>query len=253
MVGGGADDPMRQSIGAYDAAAAWFVSRYDQVAASAWIPVLAARHGLGARVLDVGCGSGRDTRAFTDLGATAIALDASQAMLDVACADRVGICLRADLRSLPIATGSIDVVWCQASLVHVPPEATGAVLSELVRVLDTGGHLFIAVPCADRDRYERSSGGARWMRRYVPADLVARLAALDLQVEHAQRCRVSESLEVFEVVARRLGDGKRTTRSRTRSISTGPAGSRSTSEKSRPERSSWSRRDRPFTEEANDR
>lgn len=50
----------------------------------------------------------------------------------------------ADIRSLPIAEGSIDAIVCQSVLEHVPDP--GEILGEARRVLVAGGHLYLTVP-----------------------------------------------------------------------------------------------------------
>ena len=55
------DDPIQETIATYDAAAAAFADRTCGLDLEAQLARLAARLGLGARVLDVGCGKGAFT------------------------------------------------------------------------------------------------------------------------------------------------------------------------------------------------
>jgi SAM-dependent methyltransferase len=50
-----------------------------------------------------------------------------------------GICLQADLTSIPIKTGSIDAVTCNHVLFHIPADKQAAAFRELWRVLRPGG------------------------------------------------------------------------------------------------------------------
>ncbi len=103
----------------------------------------------GARVLDVGCGSGAVLRALARRVApegTAVGLDPSPALLAVAreIADLEGLAeriefLEGDARSLPVADADFDIVLATTVLGHVP-EGDGAI-AELARVVRPGGRV----------------------------------------------------------------------------------------------------------------
>jgi len=100
----------------------------------------------GARVLEVGAGTGRDAGAMAALGATSHALDYSEESLGLmrgALGDNVEI-ICGDALALPFAAGSFDVVYHQGLLEHF--RAPGKLLDENVRVLKTGGVLLVDVP-----------------------------------------------------------------------------------------------------------
>jgi MPBQ/MSBQ methyltransferase len=95
------------------------------------------------RALDVGCGTGYQTRILTDLGYEAHAIDISAALLAVARA-RIphAAVLRADAQSLPYRDASFDAVTCcgsTLSFVAAPARA----LAEIARVLRPGGRLVL--------------------------------------------------------------------------------------------------------------
>ncbi|MGH7388962.1 MAG: methyltransferase domain-containing protein [Candidatus Rokuibacteriota bacterium] len=105
----------------------------------------------GARVLDVGCGSGAVTREIARRvrpGGRVVGLDPSPGFLGVATdlVDREGLAdtveLRlGDARTLPFADAEFDVVLAVTALAHTP-EAERA-LPELVRVVRPGGRVGI--------------------------------------------------------------------------------------------------------------
>ncbi|MCC6626163.1 MAG: class I SAM-dependent methyltransferase [Chloroflexi bacterium] len=75
--------------------------------------LLADRGWRGRRVLDLACGTGTAVAAWADQGYTAMGLDLSRAMLLEARwrYDQSGLpWLHADLRQLPVATASVDLV-----------------------------------------------------------------------------------------------------------------------------------------------
>ena len=101
----------------------------------------------GDRVLDLGCGTGHDTRRLAELvGPTGavVGIDASEAMITVARQRAEGSGLPVtfhvgDAMQLDLPTGSFDGVRCERLLIHVPDP--GVVLGEMVRVTRPGGRV----------------------------------------------------------------------------------------------------------------
>ena len=98
--------------------------------------------GTGARILDVGCGSGRDLQALVEAGFDAEGVDATAALLDEARRRHPGLANRMRRDSLPelatVADASLDGVLCWAVLMHLPAERLFDTLFNLRRVLRPG-------------------------------------------------------------------------------------------------------------------
>lgn len=99
----------------------------------------------GARLLNVGCGTGGFNAVARRAGADAWGVDASAEAAAIAGA-RVGgqrtFCARAE--ALPFRDATFEVVYCYSTLEHVA-DARRAV-GEMVRVLGPGGRLYIHTP-----------------------------------------------------------------------------------------------------------
>ena len=96
-----------------------------------------------AIILDAGCGSGRDTVAFKEMGYSVVAFDASPEIARIA--SRV-----TGQEVMPIGFEDLefkedfDGVWACASLLHVPREDLPSALEKLVRALKPGGYLYMS-------------------------------------------------------------------------------------------------------------
>jgi len=100
----------------------------------------------GKRILDTGCGMGRDVEYFLDEGYDARGIDLSEGMLEEA-QQRVpqGSFEKMDMRETSFATESFHGIWCMASLADIPREEAPLVLKEFHRILRKKGILYLAV------------------------------------------------------------------------------------------------------------
>lgn len=93
---------------------------------------------IGGIILDAGCGSGRDTKLFTDLGYKVIAFDASPLLATLASSyvgKEVSVRTFEDITELNMYDG----IWACASLLHVPLEKMVSTISRLWASLKKGG------------------------------------------------------------------------------------------------------------------
>ncbi len=101
----------------------------------------------GKKILDAGCGSGRDVAYFLQEGYEPIGIDISENMLKEA-RKRVktkNVFKKMDFRELKFKEETFDGVWAMASLYHLPREEIVEVLKGFNKVLKKGGLLYIAV------------------------------------------------------------------------------------------------------------
>ena len=98
------------------------------------------------RILDFGCGPGRDLMDFSARGHIAVGLDGSENFCAMARKNSGCEVLHQDFLALDLPTAYFDGVFANASLFHVPSQELGQVLGKLRESLVTGGVLFSSNP-----------------------------------------------------------------------------------------------------------
>jgi demethylmenaquinone methyltransferase/2-methoxy-6-polyprenyl-1,4-benzoquinol methylase len=151
----------------------------------------------GARVLDVGCGTGDLGRELASAGHRPIGLDRSAGML--AAADRDHPLVRADGEALPVADASLDGIVSAFALRNVVD--LEAVLRACARALRPGGRLSV-LDAAVPEHAALRIGNAIWFRGAVP--LLGRLVARDADA-YSYLPRSMAYLPGPEVLAAQLG------------------------------------------------
>ena len=135
-------------------------------------------------ILDLGCGPGRDLRAFRSLGHTAIGLEGAAAFVAMARESGCEV-WQQDFLQLELPAGRFDGIFANASLFHVPTAALPQVLQRLHAALRPGGVLFSSNPRGNneegwnRGRYGSYHDLDAW-RRFL-------LAANFTELEHYYR------------------------------------------------------------------
>ena len=97
----------------------------------------------GARILDLGCGSGRDTLAFRRLGFEVVPVDGSDGMCCIASESTGSEVRRLDFLDLDYID-EFEGVWACASLLHLRPEEIPEVMGLVRRALRSGGAFFLS-------------------------------------------------------------------------------------------------------------
>ncbi len=110
-------------------------------------------------ILDLGCGPGRDLRAFTALGHEVTGLDGSTELVALARAASGCPVLHQDFLDLDLPPARFDGIFANAVLFHVPSSQIARVLADLAAALKPRGVLFSSNP---RGRNEEGWVGGRY-------------------------------------------------------------------------------------------
>ncbi len=111
------------------------------------------------KLLDFGCGPGRDLKVFAGLGHTAIGLEGAARFVAMARADSGCEIWQQNFLTLDLPPDQFDGVFANAALFHVPSRELPRVLRELHATLKPGGVLFSSNP---RGHNEEGWHGGRY-------------------------------------------------------------------------------------------
>lgn len=102
----------------------------------------------GSSVLDLGCGSGRDSLTFLNMGYDVTALDGSEEMCSLAS-------IHTDLDVLHMQFEDLDFeevfdgIWACASLVHIEKEELPSIIQKISKALNPGGIFYMSMHKGD--------------------------------------------------------------------------------------------------------
>lgn len=168
------------------------------------------RLGAGGVILDLGCGRGYWLERMSAAGLCAVGVEPERDRARMAAAH--GPVAVGGGAGLPIATGTLSLVWCIHVLHHL--EEPSRVLEEVKRVLRPGGHLVLAETVEDNPvisiarRLWPYWDGVEVHSRFTAAALLDDVAAAGLEVvEHRQHSLLSFAAWALPVARRQAWVG----------------------------------------------
>lgn len=162
----------------YDRMARIYAERTDLVDMAVFQDPFLEMLSPGARILDAGCGPGRDAAAFLRRGFEVVAIDASAEMIAIARGHVGDRAQQMRFEDVPWAE-EFDALWCCASLLHVPHKRFPDVARRLLGTLRPGGIWF----CCFKQGIGTSIRDGRPFADHTPETLRAALDALPVHVE----------------------------------------------------------------------
>ncbi|MCR5089696.1 MAG: class I SAM-dependent methyltransferase [Oscillospiraceae bacterium] len=120
------------------------------------------------RLLDLGCGSGRDSKHFTEMGCEVSPVDGSAEMC-IKAEQFLGIPVRCLLFRELNYTAEFDAVWASASLLHIPQAELTSIMRKIADALKPSGLFYASFKYGSGER--ESSG--RFYSDYSEEDIPA--------------------------------------------------------------------------------
>ncbi len=153
----------------------------------------------GGSVLDLGCGSGRDSAYFMSLGFDVTAMDASEEMCALA-----SIHIGQDVLNLSFDEMDFDDVfdgiWACASLLHVPSDKIDDILTKVIKGLKNNGVLFLSFHYGDFEG-ERDGRFYKDYRTRTLKDLFVRHKDIELiDVQKCEDYKIDNKVWIYALV-----------------------------------------------------
>ena len=157
----------------------------------------------GGSILDLGCGSGRDSEYFISCGFDVTAMDASDEMCDLA-----SIHIGQDVLNLSFAEMDFDKVfdgiWANASLLHVPENEIEDILTKTINSLKINGVLYMSFRYGDFEG-ERDGRYYKDYRTKSLRELLSRFENIELiEIGKSQDTRPDHDISWIYVLVRRI-------------------------------------------------
>ena len=175
----------------------WFVAR-RQLAVEIVAREIGGRQ--GARLLDVGCGTGSNLEAFSQL-ADAVGIDMSTDALAFCRTRGVQHVALSAVERLPFPDATFDVITAMDMLEHTDDDLSA--LTELRRVLKPGGLLLVTVP-AYGFLWSEHDEALKHRRRYTAHELRNKMTVTDFRIE---RTSYFITALFFPILAMRIHQG----------------------------------------------
>lgn len=137
----------KDTINWYDANAEKYAADSDGITFESTARQFLEKLNPNPKILEAGCGSGRDAVTLNELGAEVTGIDASKGLIAVAKKKSSNIeFLVCNFLDLPFPDETFDGAWSHASLVHLDTiDDVKTALGEFFRVLKTDSQLYILV------------------------------------------------------------------------------------------------------------
>lgn len=127
-------------------------------------------HSQGRRILDAGCGPGRDSLFFLNQGYDVVSYDGSRSMVDFTSNLLGQSALHLRFNEISFKN-EFDGIWAMSSLLHAPLEQLPSILDKHFEALKVGGVMFMSF-LSDKDGNGESfslegpeySRGRRWLK-----------------------------------------------------------------------------------------
>ncbi len=145
------NDPEDNTIKYYDENAHRFIKGTLDVGMESLYRPFLARVPKGSKILDAGCGSGRDSLYFKQHGYDIVSFDASEKLVEVGSKLIKKPVLRLSFDEISFEK-EFDGVWASASLLHIPKKRILPILEKLKKSLQKNGIFYVSCKYGEGER-----------------------------------------------------------------------------------------------------
>lgn len=111
-----------------------------------------------AKIIDIGCGSGRDAKIFTEKGVDVLGIDFCSNLIEIAKKNAPLAEFQVmDIETLDFPDASFDGVWAAASLLHIPKIVLPDVFKKIHAILKENGYFYLTLKKGAGEVLEKDS------------------------------------------------------------------------------------------------
>jgi|LakMenE18May11ns_1017448.scaffolds.fasta_scaffold9813002_2 SAM-dependent methyltransferase len=160
----------------------------------------------GDNILDIGCGSGRDTEYFVNKGLDVVGIDLSDRFIEISKSKVPNVkFIKMDMRNMDFSLDSFDGIWSMASLLHIPKIEIKDTIIKFREVLKTNGIVYISVKLGVGERFvkkDRYKGLEKFFAFYTESEISDLLEKCGFEIIKLSLYKVPEQdtwIDVFAV------------------------------------------------------
>lgn len=179
------------TLNSYEASASRYATNTTDLHPKEEAQKFIARLPSGAKIIDIGCGPGRDVKVFSGFGFEVIGVDFSAKMIELARQNASSCSFHVmDIEKLAFAPESFHGIWANCALLHVPKQNIPSVLDKMRIILKPKGVLYLSVKQNHIDEFfgadSRYGGLEKYWSFYEPDELVKLLNEAKFQIEDVE-------------------------------------------------------------------
>jgi ubiquinone/menaquinone biosynthesis C-methylase UbiE len=108
----------------------------------------------GQKILDIGCGPGRDAKYFSEQGLEVTGIDLTSNFVKMASQNVPNAeFMQMDMRNLDFPENTFDGIWACASFLHVPKEDAKNTLLGFRKILKPAGLIYLSVKQGNEEKF----------------------------------------------------------------------------------------------------
>jgi SAM-dependent methyltransferase len=133
----------------------------------------------GGKILDLGCGSGRDTKYFLGKGYDVVAVDGSIEMVKLSTEYTGKKTLHMTFQEIDFEE-EFDGIWACASLLHVRRDEISSILYKIYHALKPNGVLYSSFKYGDKEEYRDDGRFFNYYDEKSFSELIKKLGYFDI-------------------------------------------------------------------------
>lgn len=133
----------------------------------------------GGKILDLGCGSGRDTKHFLEKGYDVVAVDGSIEMVKLSTEYTGKKTLHMTFQEIDFEE-EFDGIWACASLLHVRRDEISSILYKIYRALKPNGVFYASFKYGDKEEYRDDGRFFNYYDEKSFSELIKKLGYFDI-------------------------------------------------------------------------